>query len=88
VNVGFGAYEDWQDRHVPRSQPLTDISVGEVLEKALGIEPAKWTKGDQMRVGNFFKAKKWERYKTKGSVKDGVEREWRYRRTAPVAITP
>jgi len=88
VNVGFGAYDDWQDRHVPRPQPLTDISVGEVLEKALGIEPAKWTKGDQMRVGNFFKSKKWERYKTKGSVKDGVEREWRYRRTATVAPTP
>jgi predicted P-loop ATPase len=88
VNVGFGGYDDWQDRYVPRPQQLTDISVGEVLEKALGIEPAKWTKGDQMRVGNFFKAKKWERYKTKGSVKDGVEREWRYRRTAAVPPAP
>ena len=88
VNVGFGGYDDWQDRHIPRPQPLTDISVGEVLEQALSIEPAKWTKGDQMRVGNFFKAKKWERYKTKGSVRDGVEREWRYRRTGTVVPTP
>ena len=30
--------------------PLTDVSVGEILERALGIEPARWTRADQMRV--------------------------------------
>ena len=80
VNVGVGHFEDWQERFVPRPRPLTDVSIGEVLEQALGIEAAKWTKGDQMRVGAYLKAKKWERYKTTGSAKDGVAREWRYRR--------
>jgi putative DNA primase/helicase len=78
VNVGFAGYEDWQDQHVPRPKPLDDVSVCEVLEQALGIEPAKWTKGDQMRIGSFFKAKKWVRYRTSGSTRDGVPREWRY----------
>jgi len=80
VNVGNSRYEDWQERFVPRAQPLIDVSVGEVLEQALGIEPAKWTRGDQMRIGSFLKAKKWERYKTTGSAKGGIAREWRYRR--------
>jgi predicted P-loop ATPase len=83
VNVGVGHFEDWQERFVPRAKPLTDVSVGEVLEQALGIEAAKWTKGDQMRVGAYLKAKKWERYKTTGAPKDGVAREWRYRRLSP-----
>jgi putative DNA primase/helicase len=83
VNVGVGEFEDWQERFVPRAQPLTDVSIGEVLEQALGIEAAKWTKGDQMRVGAYLKARKWERYKTTGSARDGVAREWRYRRPSP-----
>jgi len=83
VNVGVGHFEDWQERFVPRAKPLTDVSVSELLEQALGIEAAKWTKGDQMRVGAYLKAKKWERYKTTGAPKDGVAREWRYRRLSP-----
>ncbi|ODU62475.1 MAG: P-loop ATPase [Acetobacteraceae bacterium SCN 69-10] len=81
VNVGFGPYEDWRDEYVPRSRPLKDVSVGEVLEQALGIEPAKWTKGDQMRVGTFLKAKKWVRYRTTGRP-----REWRYEAPAEVLL--
>ena len=73
VNVGTRQFEDWQDRYVPRSEPLTDISVGEVLEQVLRIEPGKWTTGDQMRIGKFFKKKKWLRYRTKTKP-----REWRY----------
>lgn len=73
TNVGFGTHEDWQDRYVPRQQRLTDVSVGEALEQALGIEPAKWTKADQTRVGNFFKAKKWVKYRMRTAP-----REWRY----------
>jgi hypothetical protein len=77
VNVGFAGYDDWQDRYVPRSKPLTDVSVGEVLEQALSIEPAKWTRADQMRVSSFLKARKWERYKSSTSGREA--REWRYR---------
>ena len=34
----------------PRSQPLQDVSVREVLEQAIGIERGRWTQGDQNRV--------------------------------------
>ena len=37
--------------------PLDDVSVGEILEKALDIESARWTRADQMRVTAFLKAK-------------------------------
>lgn len=73
VNLGTEYHQDWQDRHVPRPEPLTDVSVGEILEQVLRIEPGKWTKGDQMRVGTFLKAKKWARYRTTEKP-----REWRY----------
>lgn len=79
VNVGSGQYEDWQDRYVPRRAPLTDVSIGEILEQAFGLEPAKWGRGEQMRVSAFLKARKWERFKTTGSDKYGPHREWRYR---------
>ena len=59
-----------------RPEPIRDASVGEILEGALGIEPAKWTKGDQMRVGAWLKSRDWERYRS-GT---GGTREWRYRR--------
>jgi len=85
VNVGFGAYEDRQDRHVPRPKPLTDVSVGEVLEQALSIEPAKWTRADQMRVSSFLKGRRWERYKASTPARDGAAREWRYRAPRPEA---
>jgi predicted P-loop ATPase len=81
VNVGFGPYEDWRDEFVPRAQPLTDVSIGEVLEQALGIEPAKWTRADQMRVGAFFRARSWQKYRT-----NTAPREWRY--VAPGTTAP
>jgi predicted P-loop ATPase len=76
VNRGYGGYDDWQDEEVERAALLTDVSVGEILEQAIGVEPGRWTKGDQMRVGAYLKAAKWERYQRQ---KDG-SREWRYRR--------
>ncbi|MCA3371715.1 MAG: toprim domain-containing protein [Roseomonas sp.] len=79
VNVGNSTYENWQDHYVPRQEPLRDVSVGEVLEQALRIEPAKWTRADQMRVSSLLKAKKWERYRAINSSNEDVSREWRYR---------
>ncbi len=76
VNRGYVGYDDWQDEEVERVAPLTDVSVGEILEQAIGVEPGRWTKSDQMRVGAYLKAAKWERYQRQ---KDGF-REWRYRR--------
>ena len=79
VNHGYGNYDDWRDEEVERPSPLTDVSVGEVLEQALGIEPARWTRADQMRVSAYLKNNGWERYQ----CRSGAYREWRYRRMYP-----
>jgi predicted P-loop ATPase len=76
VNRGHAGFEDWQDEEFERAEPIRDVSVGEILEGALGIEPAKWTKIDQMRVGAWLKSRHWERYRRR----TGDAREWRYRR--------
>ncbi len=57
VQVG---YDTWEDREIERPEPLTDVSVGEVLEQALGIQPGRWTQGDQARIGRIFTAKGWK----------------------------
>mgnify|MGYP003335377230 CR=1 FL=1 len=44
VNRGYVGYDDWQDEEVERTAPLTDVSVGEILEHVLRLEPAKWSK--------------------------------------------
>jgi putative DNA primase/helicase len=76
INHGYAGYEDWRDGEVERTSPLSDVSVGEILEGALGIEPARWTKADQMRVGAYLKIRRWKRYQAR---RDSV-REWRYRK--------
>ena len=76
VNRGYGAYDDWQDEETERPSPLRDVSVGEILQLAIGIEPAKWTKGDQMRVGAYLKTRGWERYRHRV----GGSLEWRHRK--------
>ncbi|MDP2185378.1 MAG: virulence-associated E family protein, partial [Xanthomonadales bacterium] len=76
INRGHAGYEDWQDEEFERTEPIRDVSVGEILEGALGIEPGKWSKGDQMRVGAWLKSRHWERYRRR----TGEAREWRYRR--------
>jgi putative DNA primase/helicase len=75
VNRGYAGYDDWHDEEVERASPMTDVSVGEILEGALGIEPGRWTKADQMRIGAYLKMKRWERYQ----ARNGQFREWRYR---------
>lgn len=75
VNRGYAGYEDWQIEERERPQPIRDVSVGEILQGALGIEPGKWNKGDQMRVGAYLKSRQWERYRRRM----GDSREWRYR---------
>jgi hypothetical protein len=79
VNRGYVGYDDWQDEEVERAAPLTDVSVGEILEHAIGVERSRWTKSDQMRVGAYLKAAKWERYRANSGGKLGGAREWRYR---------
>jgi hypothetical protein len=56
------------------------VSVGEILEEAIGLEPARWTRGDQMRVSAYLKANGWERYRRRDEGGREAPREWRYRR--------
>lgn len=74
VNRGSGGFDDWQEEEVERPASIRDVSVGEILEGAIGIEPARWTKPDQMRVGAWLKSRRWKRYQ----IRRGDSREWRY----------
>jgi predicted P-loop ATPase len=78
VNHGYAGYDDWRDEETERASPLADVSVGEILEGALRIEPGRWTRADQMRVTAYLKARGWQRYQARiGNRSDGL-REWRY----------
>ena len=80
VNHGYPGFDDWREEEIERPVPLADVSVGEILEAAIGIEPARWTRADQMRVTAYLKARGWQRYQARiGSRTSGV-REWRYRK--------
>ena len=63
----------------PRPEPLTDVSVGEILEKALGVEKGRWTQADQNRVARCLITMGFSRCKTR---KPDGGREWRYRLAA------
>ncbi|BAE49957.1 Predicted P-loop ATPase and inactivated derivative [Paramagnetospirillum magneticum AMB-1] len=80
VNYGYGAYDDWREVEVARSEPLTDVSVGEILRNAIGIEPGRWTRADQMRVTAYLKAQGWTRYQARVGERATGSREWRYTR--------
>ncbi|MBC7152899.1 MAG: toprim domain-containing protein [Rhizobium sp.] len=80
VSDGFPDYGNSRAESVPRPEPLRDVSVGEILEEAIGLEPARWTRGDQMRVSAYLKANGWERYRRRDEGGREAPREWRYRR--------
>jgi predicted P-loop ATPase len=80
MDNGYGSRTPY--RH-PRAEPLTDVSVGEILEKALGIEKGRWTQTDQNRVARCLVSMGFSRHKTR---KSGGKREWRYRLT-PITET-
>jgi len=79
VNRGYG-YDDWVEEETKRAAPITDVSVGEILEQAIRIEPGRWNKSDQMRVGAYLKANHWRRYQARVGERQRSVREWRYRR--------
>ncbi|MDO8607908.1 MAG: VapE family protein [Phaeospirillum sp.] len=81
VNYGYGAYDDWREDEVERAAPLTDVSVAEILQQAIGIEPGRWTRGDQMRISAYLKAREWGRYQARVGRRGENIREWRYSRT-------
>ena len=79
VSDGFPDYGNSRTESVQRPKPLADVSVGEILEEAIGLEPARWTRGDQMRVSAYLKANGWERYRRRDEGGREAPREWRYR---------
>jgi predicted P-loop ATPase len=60
----------------PRSQPLTDVSVREILEQAIGIDRGRWTQSDQNRVVRCLTIMGFKLYWSRR----GGRREKRYRR--------
>jgi predicted P-loop ATPase len=80
TNYGTAGFDDWRDEEVERATPLTDITVGEVLQHAIGIEPARWDRQDQMRVTAYLQANGWTRRQKRLGPGRNSPREWRYYR--------
>ena len=80
VSDGLPDYCNSRTESVQRPEPLKDVSVGEILEEAIGLEAARWTRGDQMRVSAYLKVNGWERYRRRDEGGREAPREWRYRR--------
>jgi len=78
VGDSYASFDPPRRESVQRREPLSDVSVGEILEEAIGAEPTRWSRIDQMRVSGYLKKSGWERYQRR---EDGA-REWRYRRPA------
>jgi predicted P-loop ATPase len=65
----------------PRPTPLHDVSVAEVMERALGIDKARWTQADQNRVVRSLVSMGFKLCRArKGGHGQGGKRERRYRR--------
>lgn len=62
---------------VRRAAPLTNATVGEILEHGIGIPPAYWTQKDQNRVSACLKKIGWVRLQRRNGDLGG-KREWRY----------
>ena len=46
--AGSSPYDAPRTESVERATPLPDVSVGEILGQCIGLEPARWTRADQM----------------------------------------
>ena len=67
--------------HSPRSAPLTDVSVADILEQALGIEKGRWTQADQNRVVRCLVSMGFKQCRARdGGHGKGGKRQRRYRR--------
>ena len=65
----------WEDKIADFVAKQPDVSVAEVLETCLGIEPGRWQRSDQMRVARCLTHMQFTRY----HARSGTRREWRYR---------
>lgn len=58
MSDGYPDYGNSRTESVLRLEPLTDVSVGEILDEAIGLEPGRWTRGDQMRMSAYLRLPK------------------------------
>ena len=79
VSHGYLDYSNKRTESIKRSEPLTDVSVGEILQEVIGLEPGKWTRTDQTRVANYLKANGWKREQVRLNPGTKASRAWRYR---------
>ena len=89
VQWSENGYGERKPYHVPRPEPLSDTSVAEVLEHALGIERGRWTQGDQNRVVRClvsmgFKRRKVRRHGEAASGGTCVDPDTRDMRVVPL----
>ena len=78
VTGEYPSYGAATTESVPRSAPLTTVSVGEVLEQAIGIAPAFWTQKDQNRVSAYLRRNGWARRLCRDPGGRTAKRAWRY----------
>ena len=77
VNAGFA---EPVRRLSPRSVPLNEVGVDQLLKEALGIPPDRWTQRDQNRVARCLVALGFERFRPRGPA---GSRQRKYRRRSP-----
>jgi len=73
-------YGDRQPHRRPRTEPLDDVSVAEIMEKALGMDKGRWGQVDQNRVVRSLVSMGFEQYRARvGGHGKSAQRERRYR---------
>jgi predicted P-loop ATPase len=76
--AGSSPYDAPRTESVQRPAPLTDVSMAEILGQAIGLEPGRWTRADQMRVAAYLKKNGWIKYQARSEPGRHGPREWRY----------
>jgi predicted P-loop ATPase len=69
---------NWVQSRMERAEPLSDVSVAEILKEALWIEAGRWTQADQNRVVHCLTSMGFAQYRPGG--RSASERQRRYRR--------
>ena len=71
------AWEPLIEAHLAVAGPDYEPTVGDILRNAIGLEPGKWARADQMRVARSLQSLGYARF-----LASGPKRCWKYRRAA------
>jgi predicted P-loop ATPase len=74
ANQGWQATDVWETAILNHLDNKSTCSIGELLEKAIGLELAKQSKSEQMRVSNILRRNGWERSRKR--IGNKRERFW------------